>query len=342
MGEEKIRVGIVGAGANTRSRHIPGLQALDDVEIVSVCNRSRASSERVAEESGIPRVYDHWRQVVEDGKSNAIVIGTWPYLHCPVTLAALEANKHVLCEARMAMNATEARRMRDAGRAKPQLVTQIVPSPLSLRVDRTISKLISDGYLGDILAVEVRSADSFLDAEAPLHWRHDADLSGYNVMSLGILYEAVMRWVGPARLVQAMGKTFVTSRVDGDGRTRSIRVPDHLDVLADMECGAQARFWVSSVIGDYGLEAYLFGSNGTLRFAGNKLFGGVKGETELQEIPIPAELEGGWRVEEEFVSAIRGREPITHTSFDTGLKYMEFTEAVALSMADGRAVAIPV
>ena len=36
-----IHVGVVGAGGNTKARHIPGLQAIDGVEVVSVCNRSR-------------------------------------------------------------------------------------------------------------------------------------------------------------------------------------------------------------------------------------------------------------------------------------------------------------
>jgi hypothetical protein len=58
----------------------------------------------------------------------------------------------------------------------------------------------------------------------------------------------------------------------------------------------------------------------------------------MAEIVIPADQRIGWRVEEEFVNAIRGRETITHTSFEDGVRYMEFTDAVARSYADGRAV----
>ena len=57
-------------------------------------------------------------------------------------------------------------------------------------------------------------------------------------------------------------------------------------------------------------------------------------------MPIPAEQRIGWRVEEEFVNAIRGREKITRTSFEDGVCYMEFTDAVATSMAEGRAVEV--
>src|SRR3954469_2064323 len=168
---ETIKVGIVGAGGNTISQHIPKLQAIAGCEIVSVCNRSRASSQRVADQFGIPTVYDSWQDLVAAPDTNAIVIGTWPYMHCRVTLAALNADKHVLCEARMAMNVQEARAMRDAARAKPQLIAQVVPSPMTLGVDGTIKRMLTDGYLGDLLAIEVRDGNAFLDHNAPLHWR---------------------------------------------------------------------------------------------------------------------------------------------------------------------------
>ena len=74
----------------------------------------------------MPRIYRHWQEVVADPDVNAVSIGTWPYLHCPITLAALEAGKHVLTEARMAMNAAEAHRMLAAARRHPKRITQIV------------------------------------------------------------------------------------------------------------------------------------------------------------------------------------------------------------------------
>ena len=125
MSTQTIRVGIVGAGANTRGMHIPGFQKIDGVEVVSVANRSRESGARAAAEFDIPRVYDSWEDLVAADDSDAICIGTWPYLHAPVTLAALQAGKHVLCEARMAMNAAEARSMLEASRQHSELVAQI-------------------------------------------------------------------------------------------------------------------------------------------------------------------------------------------------------------------------
>src|SRR5262249_40130145 len=150
-----LRIGLIGAGANTRARHIPGLRALPDVELVAVCNRRPESSAAVAREFGIPCVAERWQDVVNDRDTDAVVIGTWPYLHCPTTLAALEAGKHVLTEARRAMNAAEAHRMLAAARRQPQLVTQIVPSPFGLKGHAIMKELIAGGFLGELREVHV-------------------------------------------------------------------------------------------------------------------------------------------------------------------------------------------
>ena len=142
---DEIRVGIVGAGANTRKRHIPGLEEQKDVEIVAVANRTRESGERVAKEFEIPKVYDTWLEVMDDEDIDAVCIGTWPYMHAPMTIAALEAGKHVLVEARMAMNSEEAREMLAASKANPDLVAQIVPAPHTLSVDQTIIDMVTAG-----------------------------------------------------------------------------------------------------------------------------------------------------------------------------------------------------
>src|SRR6266852_5819372 len=216
--ERTIRVGFVGAGKNTRSRHIPGFQKLPGVELVAVANRSKESSERVAREFAIARVYEDWQDVVRAPDVDAVCIGTWPNMHCAITLAALEHGKHVLCEARMAMDAAEGRRMLEATRRAPQLVAQLVPAPQTLEVDSTLTELLAGGYAGDVLAVELNAAQgSFVDREAPMHWRQDASLSGLNTLNMGIWYEAMMRWLGPARRVMAMTRVVVPRRRDAAG-----------------------------------------------------------------------------------------------------------------------------
>jgi predicted dehydrogenase len=338
-----IRIGIVGAGENTKLRHIPGLQAIEGVEIVSVVNRRRESSERVATEFGIPNVYDFWEELVCAADTDAIVIGTWPYLHCPVTLATLAAGKHVMTEARLAMNASEAKAMLEASLQHPELVAQVVPSPFSLPIDKALKRLLDEGFIGKLLAIEIlATSGEFLDSQAPMHWRQDIELSGLNIMTLGIWYEAIMRWVGEATKVHAHGKVFVQNRKDSrTGESKEVKVPEHLVVTAEMVCDAMATFQISQITGAMAMnEARLFGTEATLLFRDGELLGCKAGNTEFSRIPIPAGEAGGWRVEEEFINAIRGIEEITHTTFEDGVKYMKFTEAVHQSMREERTIAI--
>src|SRR5947207_7672599 len=148
MKHSPLRVGLIGAGANMIARHIPGLKPISGVEIVAVCNRRPESTTAVAREFGIPKNFEHWQDIVADPDIDAVVIGAWPYLHCPVTLAALEAGKHVLTEARMSMNAAEAHRMLVAAQRAPNLVAQIVPSPFGLKGHDVVLELLDAGFLG--------------------------------------------------------------------------------------------------------------------------------------------------------------------------------------------------
>jgi predicted dehydrogenase len=265
-------------------------------------------------------------------------------MHCELTTAALAAGKHVLCEARMAMNAAEGRRMLDASRKAPRLVAQLVPAPHTLEVDATIQALLADGFVGEVLAVELQSSSGrFVEPDAPLHWRHDLALSGHNILNMGIWYEAMMRWLGPAQRLTAMTKIAVPTRKDAGGATREVKVPDHVDILAQLRRGAVAHLRFSSVTGlAPASEAWIYGSEGTLRLEADarRLTGAGRGESALRELPVPAETRIGWRVEEEFVNAIRGREKIARTTFEDGVRYMEFTDAVTRSASTGQTVEV--
>ena len=159
---ERIRIGIVGAGGIVRGRHMPGFAAIESVEVTAVCNRTRQSSERFAAEFGVPRVFDDWRDLVSSKEIDAVVIGTWPYLHHPIAMAALAEGKHVFVQARMAMCAREAAEMLAASEESDR-VTMICPAPTGIRGDRWMRKLIADGYLGEVHAIHVRDLkDSWL------------------------------------------------------------------------------------------------------------------------------------------------------------------------------------
>jgi predicted dehydrogenase len=340
-----IRVGLIGAGENTRKRHIPGLAAIPGVEIVAVCNRRPESTLAVAREYGIGRQYARWQDVVADPNIDAIVIGTWPYLHCPITIAALESGKHVLTEARMALNAAEAHRMLEAARRHSKLVTQIVPSPFGLTGDSTVREILASGAIGDVREFHVFSLTGALaDPEAPLSWRQDDVLSGVNMLTLGILHETVSRWLPPTVQVVAQACAFVPERLDpGSGVRREVGTPDSVQVLTQLAGGARGIYQFSGVTRfGQGTGVRIYGTRGTLHYdlaADRILLSHSAGESK--EVSIAGDRAGGWRVESDFVASIRDQSPVRFTDFASGVSYMEFTEAVARSALSHSAVKLP-
>lgn len=125
----RIRVGFIGAGANTRAKHIPGLKALPGVELAAVANRSVESARRVCREFEIGRAELSPERLLRAADIDAVVIGTWPYRHCAYAISALKHGKHVLTEARMAMDSREAARMLSASKNHRRLVAMVVPPP---------------------------------------------------------------------------------------------------------------------------------------------------------------------------------------------------------------------
>ena len=341
MSTDTIRIGMVGAGANTRLRHVPGFRGIPGVELVGVVNRSRESSERAAAEFEIPRVFDSWQELVDDDEIDAVMIGTWPNMHCEVTCRALEAGKHVMTEARMARTAAEARQMLACSEEHPELITQIVPSPFAFFCTDYVRNLIDDGFLGQLRELVVIGADDgFHDVQAPLHWRQDRDISGLNVLAMGILHEAALRWAPDTTRVFAQMTTFAPDRPDGVAT-----IADSVQVMTEIQGGARGLYHLSGIgLFGPGYHLHLYGSHGTIRVdlgAGTLMIGTV-GDEALHQPNIPEEQQGGWRVEDEFIGAIRGTETIRLTDFATGVKYMEFTEAVAQSAESNQPVDLPI
>lgn len=338
---EKIRVGVIGAGTNTKLKHIPGLQAIDGVSVDVVCNRSEESSQKAADAFGIPRIASDWKAVVADDSIDAICIGTWPYLHAEISIAALRAGKHVLTEARMAMNAVEGQAMIDASSERPELVAQIVPSPFTLKWDATIKEILEAGELGDLREIRsIKTLPMNVDSSAPLSWRQDIEYSGNNAMMLGIYYEVVQRWIQrqPSR-VWAFGQIFSESRFDPEtGRDKSVRIPESLSYTAVYDDGLQLTGLMTGMELGSGRDEYaICGSKGTLRLdlQTGTLFQILIGETQTIIDP-KSETIGSWNVEADFIDSIRSGRPVTLTSFQDGLAYMKFTDAVKASFdADG-------
>ena len=114
-------------------------------------------------------------------------------------------------------------------------------------------------------------------------------------------------------------------------------------MLYELTNGAQVHMRFSETTGlSSGNQTWIHGAEGTIHVDDRQnIRGGTRGETELREIPNPAEGQAVSRVEAEFIRAIRGLEPVTMNTFEIGVHYMEWTEAVHRSAMTGQAVHLP-
>lgn len=339
---QPIRIGFVGAGGIVHSRHVPNLQNIEGVELVSVCNRGQDSSERTAQAFGLRKVFTDWRELVHDPDIDVVWIGAWPYLHGPVTLEALAAGKHVFCQARMAMNGKEARLMRDAAKSSGR-VTMLCPPPMGMKGGRVMRKILHDGGLGELYTIHFRDVSGiYLDPSAPLSWRQREDLSGFNTLTVGIYAEVVHRWLGYARSVTAQAKTFIPERPDLEGGLKTVTRPDVVMALSEMENGALMRWEWSALASPEPICCLtVYGRDGALHydFKTDEIALSRQGGA-WEPVTIPPDMIQPWTVEQDFIAAVReGKE--AHPDFEDGVKYMEFTEAVFRSAESGRRIELP-
>jgi len=331
---QRIRIGIIGAGTNTRKVHIPNLQALEEVHIVEVANRSPISAQKVADEFHIPVVRNHWQEIIESPEVDAIVIGTWPNLHCEASCMALQADKHVLCEARMAMNESEARTMLQAAYKHPNCISQIAPSPFTLHADLTLLHMLDTNEIGTPRFFRFDyQTPPLVPLGGELHWRRNKLYSGTNIMVLGIIYESLLRWFGPAEWVNAHAEVINNRAIDpGTQQEVEVEVPDYLSVQMKTTSGVVGSLFLHELSNQPRQSSIrIYGDKGFIHLdfePGGKLYRSINSAGEMQEVRIPAGQLGKWRAEEEFINSIRGLEDIELTTFTTGVEYMKFTQAV--------------
>ena len=337
----KLRIGIVGAGNIVRTRHLPALKANPDVEIVALSNSTYESSEKFSREN-VPEAtpIKDWAELVALPDIDIVWIGTPPYMHSAVTISALEAGKHVFCQARMSMDLAEAEEMLAASKRYPELVTMLCPPPFGLRADLMVKKILAENYIGRPHHVRLQCFTSnYLDPSAPAHWRQKIEISGLNTLTLGIYVEVLHRWLGDITGLFARGKIIYPVREGYE-----VIIPDLLNILCSFENGAEGVLEFSGINalaqGDW-LEIY--GSAGTMTydFGSDVVQAGKVGDRALHVVDLPPELEGEWRVEEDFLAAVKSKGRVRpHPNFEDGLRYMRVVQAVADSRARNEWVAI--
>ena len=113
----KLKIGLIGCGGIANSKHMPALSKLSDkCELVAFCDIIPERAEKAAAEYGVPgaKVYTDYHQLLEDKSIDVVHVLTPNVAHCPITVDAFAAGKHVMCEKPMAHTSADAQKMIDA------------------------------------------------------------------------------------------------------------------------------------------------------------------------------------------------------------------------------------
>lgn len=148
---EKIKVGIIGCGGIANGKHMPALKSLDNVEIVAFCDVVRERAEAAKEKFGTPEsaVYTDYQEMLKDESIVTVHVCTPNRSHSFITVDALHAGKHVICEKPMAINAAEAKKMLDAAKETGKILT--IGYQNRYRQDSLyLKRACENGDLGDI------------------------------------------------------------------------------------------------------------------------------------------------------------------------------------------------
>lgn len=175
MAKTKLRVGVIGVGGIANGKHMPALSKLPTVEMVAFCDLKKELAAKGAAEYGVPgaKVYTDYQKMLAAGGLDVVHVCTPNNMHSEITVAALEAGNHVMCEKPMAKTSAEARKMVEAAKKSGKKLTigyqnRYRPDSLYLK------KAVENGDLGDVyfakaLAVRRRAVPTwgvFLNEEA--------------------------------------------------------------------------------------------------------------------------------------------------------------------------------
>ncbi|MEY2479305.1 MAG: hypothetical protein QOI04_232, partial [Verrucomicrobiota bacterium] len=160
-----------------------------------------------------------------------------------------------------------------------------------------------------------------------------------NVLTLGIYVEVLQRWLGDIVGVFARGKILTAER-----RGYPVIVPDMLNILCVFENGAEGVLEFSGVYAGAPMDRLrIYGDRGALvyDFTNERIRSVKYGGRELEDVDVPKELITDWRVEDDFISAVKSKGRMKpRPSFEDGVRYMRVVQAVADSRARNEWVAI--
>ena len=359
---DKVRIGIVGTSGYADWMYYPRFKNHPGANVCAVCGRNRARAEELAQKYAIPQVFTDYREMIQTAELDAVVAAVPDYLHYPITMAALEARLHVICEKPMALNLAQAREMLAKAEAA-QVRHMVMFTYRWAPVIRALERLLSQGYIGRCYDAHFAYIGGYA-REGLYQWKWDGQ---YGLGGLGDLGAHVIDMarllVGEITSVYANLATCIP-KPHPDG---SVYTPanDSATLLVQYANGATGTIFVSAAaaMGNRGQEQRitLYGQDGTLEMVtdfNHRVLRGLHGSaTKFEELPIPTEFLGGAQPDESifdqlemvymnlsagprlFIDSILAGQPIEPSFYD-GVKTQEVIEASFESKRSGRRVEV--
>ena len=212
---QKVRVGVIGTSWYADLMHLPALQSHPQAELAAICGRNQERAKEVATKYGSPNTYNDFRKMITEHHLDAVIIATPDELHYEMTMAALEAGLHVLCEKPLAMNAGQAWEM--AKKAESAGVKHMVYFTYRwMPFYQYVHNLIGRGYIGHCYHCEFRYPMGYGRNQEYI-WRFDHERANGVLGDLGSHMIDLARWlVGDITSVSAQLGVFV-DRPGADG-----------------------------------------------------------------------------------------------------------------------------
>ena len=148
---EKVRIGIIGCGGIANGKHMPSLSKLKNIEMVAFCDIIEERAIKAKEKYGTPdaTVCTDYKELLADQTIDVVHVLTPNRWHSSITVDALEAGKHVMCEKPMAINSVEAKKMVDAAKRTGKKLT--IGYQTRQRADSLyLKEEVENGTLGEI------------------------------------------------------------------------------------------------------------------------------------------------------------------------------------------------
>ena len=241
--KEPIRIGVIGTSWWADLGHLPFLTSDERVKVVAICGRNRERAQAMATKYAIPQVFTDYREMIAQGDLQAVAILTPDDEHFAMTMAALDAGLHVLCEKPLARNAAHAKQMYE--RAEAQGVRHMTYFTWRwLPHYRYLRDLIAQGAVGRLYHAQFQFMAG--NGRNPAYaWRFDPQRASGALGDYGSHMIDLARYlVGDIRRVNARLATHAP-RNGPDGRAL-YGACDTATLLIEFHAGGQATIEVSA------------------------------------------------------------------------------------------------